>query len=196
MSRPINYDKLSVLDAALEAFWKLGHAACSMQVLVDATGLSRQSIYNAFGDKDGLFRDVVAHYKEKVAAQCQPLKAQTADQSDLRRFILESIASQQTYGPGACFIVITAFSPQAQDPQIKSALDAGAETVRSAFASLMQETAARGEFTPEISPQDAAAYLYSVTNGLSALAQTGGSTQQVETALDLALQTLFPNTGR
>lgn len=196
VSRPIKYDKLFVLDAALEAFWKLGYAACSMQVLVDATGLSRQSIYNVFGDKDGIFRDVVAHYNKKVAAQCKRLEPPLAGQNDLRAFILESIASQQIYGLGACFIVVTVFSSQALDQKIKPALDAGAETVRIAFTRLMGKAAARGEFAPSVSPENGAAYLYSIMNGLSALAQTGGTKHQLEVTLDLALQTLFPNNGK
>jgi AcrR family transcriptional regulator len=195
MGRPVEYDRDTVLDAALFAFWKSGHAACSLQMLVDATGLSRQSIYNAFGDKDGLFREVLDHYTAKVAVQCEPLEALTADQNSLREFITNSIFTQRNLGPGACFIVVTAFSPQALDPKIKPALDAGAEMVRAALATCMRNTALRGDPNPPFSPEDGAAHLYAVMNGLSALAQTGGSNDQVETALNLSFQTLFPKIG-
>ena len=195
MARPVEFDRETVLDAALLAFWKSGYAACSLQMLVDATGLSRQSIYNTFGDKDGLFLAALDHYRAKVSIQCETIEASDADQNTLRDFIFNSISVQQNLGPGACFIVITAFSPQACDAKIKPALDAGAQRVRSALKTFIRNAALRGEFNPQLSPESGAAHLYAVMNGLSALAQTGGSKEHMETALDLSLQTLFPKTG-
>lgn len=193
MSRPIEYEREEVLDKALIAFWRMGHAGCSIQALVDATGMSRQGIYNTFGDKDGLFREVVTHYSAKVAQQCCGLEETGADMSSLRRFIKEGLAFQQSMGPGACFIVISAFSAQANDPKIRPALDRGANIVRKAFAAVLVNEEKRGNLLQTLSPEDAAAHLYCVMNGLSALAQTGGVERQIDTALDLAFQALRPN---
>lgn len=195
MARPVEFDRESVLDAALSTFWTFGHAACSLQMLVDATGLNRQSIYNAFGDKDGLFRASLDHYAAKLSAQCATIEAAQADPSDLRAFILGNLSIQQTLGPGACFIVVTAFSPQAADPRIKPALEAGAQRVRQALEVFLQAAAARGALDPRFTPQSGAAHLYALMNGLSALAQTGSPAAQVETTLDLSLQILFPKIG-
>lgn len=193
MPRPIEYKREDVLDKALIAFWCMGHSACSIQVLVDATGMSRQGLYNTFGDKDGLFREVVTHYSTKVAQQCASLEEADADMSSLRIFIKEGLTLQRGVGPGACFIVITAFSPQANDPNIKQAIDLGANIVRNAFAAVLSNEQKHGNLLQSLSPEDAAAHLYCVMNGLSALAQTGGAERQIDTALELAFQALRPN---
>lgn len=193
MTRPIEYVREEALDKALLAFWRMGHAACSFQVLVDATGMNRQSIYNTFGDKNAFFRSVVEHYKSKVIQQCQHLKKPDANQESLYVFMKESLAFQKGVGPGACFIVITAFSPQANDPMIKPALDEGAKIVRGAFAAVLSNEQKNGNLTLSATPEDAADYLYCVMNGLSALAQTGGAETQIDIALNLAFQALNSN---
>ncbi len=184
MARPIEYDLEHVLDRSLNAFWNLGYAACSFQELTVETGLSRQSIYNAFGDKDGLFQAAVSHYKDKVAQQLQPLSEPTADIEDIRMFMKNSLEAQGKIGPGACFLVITAFGPKANEPKIQAAIEEGAALVRTAFENVLRHKASSSLRSGDHPPEDTAAYLYCVMNGLSALRQTGGQTEQVDTTLD------------
>ena len=47
-----------MLNAAVECFWSRGYQATSIRDLVDTTGLTGASLYNAFGDKRALFRTV------------------------------------------------------------------------------------------------------------------------------------------
>lgn len=190
MPRPIQYELNDVLDRAMGVFWKLGYASCSMQVLVDATGLSRQSIYNTFGDKDGLFREVIKHYRALIQAQCSALHAEDADLNSLRAFILDALKSQRSFGSGACLIVVTAFSPEANNEKIKPALDEGAQDVRRAFEAVLTRAQLQGGLPQSLSVRAAALQLYALMNGLSALQQTGTSQGQIEATLDMTLATL------
>lgn len=181
MARPVEFDLEHVLNRALGVFWNLGYAGCSFQDLTTETGMSRQSIYNAFGDKDGIFQAAVSHYIDKVAAQLQPLNAPTAEIEDIRTFITASLKAQESNGPGACFLVITAFGPKVREPQIQSAIEEGAALVRSAFEKALRNSQAHLDGRTH---KDFAAYLYCVMNGLSALLQTGGQPAQATAALD------------
>lgn len=55
MGRPRSFDEHSVIAAANRAFTDLGYEATSVDDLLDATGLHRGSLYQAFGSKRGLF---------------------------------------------------------------------------------------------------------------------------------------------
>ena len=68
MSGKPQYDEAAVVDAAMEVFWRNGYAAASISDLTTATDLSRSSLYQRFGDKDGLFREVLDAYAERVSA--------------------------------------------------------------------------------------------------------------------------------
>lgn len=59
MARPRNFNEDDVIDRAAGVFGRLGYAACSVDDLVDATGLQRGSLYKVFGSKRGLFEQVL-----------------------------------------------------------------------------------------------------------------------------------------
>lgn len=46
----------------MELFWRYGYAGTSLDQVDEATGLGRGSLYNAFGDKHGLFLACLDHY--------------------------------------------------------------------------------------------------------------------------------------
>lgn len=65
MARPRSFCEEKVINAAMNAFWQHGYEATSMCDLEIATGLKRISIYNAFGDKEGMFLAALDMYYEQ-----------------------------------------------------------------------------------------------------------------------------------
>jgi AcrR family transcriptional regulator len=62
MARPRQFDETQVLDNALQVFWRQGYEGTSLNDLLDATGLTKSSLYGAFGSKADLFHRVVERY--------------------------------------------------------------------------------------------------------------------------------------
>lgn len=60
--RPREFDEDAVLDALVELFWEQGFEAASLSDIVDAAGLNKSSLYNAFGSKNELFTRVIDRY--------------------------------------------------------------------------------------------------------------------------------------
>jgi TetR/AcrR family transcriptional repressor of nem operon len=57
-----HFDEAAALAAVELLFWRRGVAATGIQDVVAATGLSRSSLYNAFGGKDELYLAAVRRY--------------------------------------------------------------------------------------------------------------------------------------
>ena len=57
MSGIKQFDEARALDGAMNVFWQNGFSATSYPELMEATGLNKSSLYNAFGDKQALYRD-------------------------------------------------------------------------------------------------------------------------------------------
>lgn len=66
MARSQEFDTTSAIAAALDAFWARGYEGTSLTDLETATGLSRSSLYNSFGNKRGVFDAAVQMYLEHV----------------------------------------------------------------------------------------------------------------------------------
>lgn len=62
MARPRTFDEDTVVGAARDRFRASGYAATSLDDLVEATGLAKGSLYNAFGDKHSLYLRAFENY--------------------------------------------------------------------------------------------------------------------------------------
>ena len=59
MARHAEFNRDDVIHQATYVFWERGYARTSVSDLVDATGLQPGSLYAAFGNKKGLFLEVI-----------------------------------------------------------------------------------------------------------------------------------------
>ena len=66
MARKRSFDQDAVLRAARDVFWARGYEATSLDRLQAAMGLSRSSLYEAFGSKRELFGRVLVGYLAEV----------------------------------------------------------------------------------------------------------------------------------
>jgi TetR/AcrR family transcriptional regulator, transcriptional repressor for nem operon len=60
MSRPIEFSRDEARNAIAEVFAARGYDGTTVSMLMDASGLGKQSLYNAFGDKEQMYLDAVA----------------------------------------------------------------------------------------------------------------------------------------
>ncbi|MEM8671747.1 MAG: TetR/AcrR family transcriptional regulator [Planctomycetota bacterium] len=63
--RPREFDEQETLRRVTDTFWREGYAGASFEQLVTDSGLSRSSLYNAFGGKDELFEKALRYYVEQ-----------------------------------------------------------------------------------------------------------------------------------
>ena len=62
MARPRTFDEHDVVTTARRRFTETGYHGTSVEDLSRATGLSKGSLYGAFGDKETLFRRIFDEY--------------------------------------------------------------------------------------------------------------------------------------
>lgn len=66
MPRPKRFEPNEALELSVRGFWRWGYHAASVDKLVKFMGVSRQSLYDTFGDKQRLFHAAVSHYETTV----------------------------------------------------------------------------------------------------------------------------------
>ena len=60
------FDRADTVAKLADLFWARGYDGVAISDVMNATGLSKSSLYNSFGDKDDLFRISLAHYHGSV----------------------------------------------------------------------------------------------------------------------------------
>lgn len=69
MGRKKKFEPREALERAMDLFWRKGYEGTHLQELVDATGMSRFSLYEQFGGKVGLFEATLKHYLDLAEAR-------------------------------------------------------------------------------------------------------------------------------
>src|SRR3954463_161578 len=62
MGRPREFDVDKALDLALHVFWRKGYEGASINDLTETMGITKPSLYSAFGNKEELFRKALDRY--------------------------------------------------------------------------------------------------------------------------------------
>src|SRR6187431_2122551 len=124
VGRPRTFDTDDVLDRAMALFWRKGYAGTGISDLEEATGLGRQSLYGAFGDKRQLFEQVVERYAATVLRPYlrDVLEAPGSPRANLERLFehwQEAVASPNFNG---CLVGNCVAEMSARDPEIADIL--------------------------------------------------------------------------
>lgn len=101
MARTREFDRDTVLLSAANLFRQRGYRNVSISDLEKSTGLVSGSIYNAFGDKAGLFRAALAHYVDSFVRQrLNTFASATARLEDLEGLYLSVLEMPLADGHG------------------------------------------------------------------------------------------------
>ncbi|MXS75204.1 TetR family transcriptional regulator [Microbacterium sp. CSI-V] len=149
MGRMPTFDRRAVVDAARDVFWQRGYAEAGITELEEATGLTRSSLYNAFGSKRGLFDAVLAQYLDDIVrTRLRPLGG--GDPSALEAYVEDMRAAIAADSPRArlgCLLLNAGSSPLASD-------DADVRSLVSGYAAEMRAAirAAVADRRPDLVP--------------------------------------------
>lgn len=163
MGRSRAFDEAAVLAGAMMAFREHGYAGASVKHLETATGLSAGSLYNAFGDKAGLYRAALEFYFAQVI-DLRLVAARTLE--DLEAAFLALFEAPMTDGFG-CMVIngVIEFGGQGEGPAA-DLLTRGLDTIDQSLARV---------FAAELGPaaEVAARRLALTYQGLLVLARSG-----------------------
>lgn len=147
------FDRETVLETAMAAFWAHGFEATSVADLVAATGVNRASLYDTYGDKRSLFLAALGTYADRHRRALAEFAATLAPRAALRAPFEALVAQAEGGSPGSgCFLTNSALERAAHDPEVRRIVaDAQAateaffaRTIAAAGAAADVETAARG----------------------------------------------------
>jgi AcrR family transcriptional regulator len=187
--RPREFDIDDALAAALRVFWSKGYDGASLTDLTEAMGITRPSLYAAFGNKESLFRKALDLYeREKLAYIGEALKAPTSRQV-AERLLRGALATQTSdCEPKGCMRVLGSVSCGPEAESIRADLMARRQSSQRALCERMQRAKEEGDLPAGTDVEGLCSYLGAILGGLSVQASSGASKQQLEALVETALQ--------
>ena len=141
-----SFNEDDVIAKAMNVFWEKGYEPSSMADLILNTGITRGSLYNAFGDKEQLFIKSLSKYDQDFR---RPLLAELEAMDDPKRAItvfFEHIVEQtlaDTEKKG-CFIINTATELSTHGEEVNSIVRNGIRELEAFFRRSIEVAQMRG----------------------------------------------------
>ncbi len=173
-----------VSSAAMHLFWAKGYPGTSMQDIVDATGLQGPSIYNAYGNKRGLFNVVLGHYSEQVMA----LWVKAVQEAPTARLAIERLLKaivKQHFDPatpGGCLVGLAAQEYRLHDAGTQATVGKEFRKLDDAICAKLTKGKSDGEFPDDMDPRGTSTAIVSICAGLFSLGRGNYSKHALQRA--------------
>ena len=191
MGRPREFSEAAALDSAMRVFWEKGYEGSSLDDLTSAMGINRSSLYASFGDKEELFKRVIARYAEGPMTFIHQALQQPTARAVVENFLHHGVEflGDPTH-PRGCLTL-----------QGGLACGSGAEGVKRAMIDLrkqglkqleqrMRRAQKEGDLRGDVDAKDLARYVSVVMNGLSVQAVNGATRAEMNRTVKMALRSM------
>ncbi len=191
MARPKAFDPSDALDAALATFWQRGYEKTSLDDLIAATRVGRQSLYDTFGDKRALYLRSLDRYRETTQAALRELLASGKPIREAVRSILFAIVDEsKAKHERGCLLLSANLERDLADPEVGKLVKRNQVEVEAIFASAFGDARRRGDLDQAKDPAALARFFVVTIQGMRATARARSDRQALGQVARVALAAL------
>ena len=177
---------------AMNVFWTRGYHATSLTDLLDGTGLSRGSLYKAFGDKKSLFLKAMDRYAEAGLEELGktltvPGSVKEAIRAALTIYVPLSAGDT---GQRGCMVMATAAEMLPHDPEVEARVRDVFRRIHALLADAVRRGQTAGELATDQNPRDVARFLVCQIEGMRLLGKVGATRKDMAAVVEAAMRSL------
>ena len=189
MARHKEFDREAVLEQAVKAFANRGFGGTSTDDLLTAMGISRQSLYDTFGDKKQLYLAALRHYNEQnVSHLVRVLNTAVSPLKGIEAALLEFASRPAAEAPLGCMGVSAVCEWGRSDDHITAITDAMGTALLAALERRFIDAKALGEVSSELDAASAARFVGSSLSGLKVTARAGATSAELRAIVQMTLR--------
>ncbi len=194
--RPREFDLDATLDRALALFWRDGYEGASVNEIAEVTGVSKPSLYAAFGDKESLYLRALVRYAERQRTRHAHLLDEEPDGRRAVLAFLLSVVDAHTdpADPGGCMVVsgTTTCDGAAVPASVKQALCNALKVGGMAIEGRLLRAQREGQLAGTVDVAALATYFNTVLAGLGVQAK-GQACREVLRGVVASAMTAWPD---
>jgi AcrR family transcriptional regulator len=188
MGRPREFDTEKAIARAMRLFWRQGYEGTSLADLTQELGITRPSLYAAFGSKEALFLKALDRYEANAGYRQAALAAPTA--YAYARALLEGAADLHgdKRNPPGCLGVQGALACAPESDSIRQELIWRRKIGETIIRDRLKRAKDEGDLPADADPADLARYLSVVIYGITVQAAGDATRNELRRVAELALQ--------
>lgn len=193
VGRPRGFDTDEALERAMRIFWERGYDGVSLTDLARGMGITKTSLYAAFGNKDELFRRALGRYAEGLGGYgARALDRPTAREVAAAYLTGAVRASTTPDAPVGCLAVQAFMAAGHLEPALRKALGTWRVDELDRLQARFRRAADEGDLPPESDPAVLARWLVTTANGLAVQASAGAARDELQQVADAAVRNWPP----
>jgi AcrR family transcriptional regulator len=189
IGRPREFDTSKAIDSAMLLFWRKGYEGTSISDLTETLGITRPSLYAAFGNKEQLFRTVLDRYDEGTAEFLSgSLDLPTAH--EVAEGLLRGAANfhANPANPPGCLMVHGALVGSDESDPLRRETRNRRARLREAIRERLERALAEGDLPARADPEALARYIVVVMRGMAVEAASGAKGRELHQIVDMAMR--------
>lgn len=175
--RPKTIDRLHVVKAAMDSWWRSGTDAVTFNEVVRRAGASKPAVYREFGSEDGLMDAALEYYAENYLSVMLGVAEQPGPFADVLTSLIEVIITPNGDVPPGCLLAKMRVLSSAIGPKTQSRVDTLRRESRATYRAWVERARAAGEISADIDTETAVAFLDSQLTALLMQVALGDSTE-------------------
>jgi TetR/AcrR family transcriptional repressor of nem operon len=191
VARPQEFDTAEALHKAMGVFWRKGYEATSLVDLLEATGLSKSSLYGTFGGKRELFLAAFDSYREERTRDMGQILNQGSAREAIETFFrtIIDVAQASEFSRG-CMSINQAVELAPHDPEIQGRVEEDFQRIEDALTYTIKRGQADGSVRSNKDARELARLFVVAFPGLQVMMRAGGNKPRLDDALRLILSNL------
>ena len=187
MARSREFDVDTALDGAIGVFREHGFEGSSTQMLVDAMGIGRQSLYAAFGDKWQLYCSAARRYgMGECAVHFDGLRSGARAIDGITAMLRRVVETADQ----PCLGVSSIYEFGASRPDLKEINALLARSLRDAMVARVRDAQREGDVASNLTPEAVAEFLIANIAGIRVAGRGGADRASLTSLADMALRAL------
>lgn len=188
MARTKAFDQTEVLKKIRNLFWDKGFNGTSVDDLVQASGLSRSSLYDTFGDKEAMFSTVLKHYRQEGTQEMIEKIEQSADIKKTVEEIFEFVRmTSQCNSKMGCIMVNTAIELAPHEKKISKLVDENMTAIQEALTKSIKKAQSKGTVSKKYSAEGLSTLVLTTINGLRVAEKLGADERNYRQVKDMVM---------
>jgi len=171
MARTKEFDRDATLQRAIDVFSQHGYEGTSTQALLEVMGISRQSLYDTYGDKWHLYLEALQRYVgDSVGGHLLALEGGDGGLAAIEAFLVRAVDVASAAAAPACLGVAAVCEFGRASPEVAALTESAGRLLTTALKRRLREASAQAG---DAEIDESADFLLATLTGIKLAARSG-----------------------